>query len=72
MFAHLTQRGNQRAWMFFTAVDYTAYLGLWRDIAHRYAVSVIGYCLLPTHVHWIIWAHEPVSISRACGLLAQR
>ena len=70
--AHLTQRGNQRAEMFFSEADYTAYLRLWRDITGRYALSVLGYCLMPNHVHWIIWAHEPAAISRAFGLISQR
>ena len=50
---HITQRGNNRQDVFFVADDYRVYLDLLREQAHRYGLTIQGYCLMTNHVHLI-------------------
>jgi putative transposase len=61
---HLTQRGNERRDLFFTASDRQADLRLLRKYAELYCVEILGYCLMTNHVHL-------VAIPAAAGSLAR-
>ncbi len=64
---HLTQRGIDRRQVFFCDADYSIYLGLIRSCAERFGVNLLGYCLMPNHVHWVIVPRDPDSLARAFG-----
>ncbi|MBX9604459.1 MAG: transposase [Bryobacteraceae bacterium] len=49
-----SQRGNYRQKIFFRAEDYRLYLNLLADYARHYGVAILGYCLMPNHVHLIL------------------
>ena len=51
---HITQRGNRREPVFFEAGDYRLYLGLISDAAKRSGTAIVGYCLMPNHVHFLM------------------
>jgi putative transposase len=51
---HVTQRGNVRLDIFFTAEDRRVYLGLLKRYAELYQVEVLGYCLMTNHVHLVV------------------
>lgn len=51
---HLTQRGNRRARVFFSDVDYRTYLKWLREYAAGHGVEILAYCLMPNHVHLIV------------------
>jgi len=48
---HVTQRGSARQFTLTSDSERSAYLGLLRESAERYCLSVIGYCLMSNHVH---------------------
>ncbi len=48
---HVTQWGNNHQDVFFVDDDRLAYLELLRQQCVKYAVRVLGYCLMTNHVH---------------------
>jgi putative transposase len=64
---HVTQRGNNRQQLFFAAADYQHYLELLDRYARRCGVHVLGYCLMPNHVHLIAAPEQEDSLARALG-----
>jgi putative transposase len=50
---HVTQRGNRRQTVFFNADDYAEYISLISEWCGKYHVDILGYCLMPNHVHLI-------------------
>jgi putative transposase len=72
---HLTQRGVDRQAVFFADRDRQVYLQLVQRAAIQFGVSLVGYCLMPNHVHWIAVPESPASLTktfaRAHGRYAQ-
>lgn len=50
----MTQRGNYRQKTFFDDGDRYLYLDLVSRIAKDSGLSLLGWCLMPNHVHWIV------------------
>lgn len=50
---HITQRGNYRQTTYFRAEDDRLYLQLLKDDSRHHGVAILGYCLMPNHVHLI-------------------
>ena len=65
---HLTQRGLDRQQVFSCNPDYDVYLALACSCAQRFGVDLIGYCLMPDHVHWVVSPPRPI---RSPGPLAR-
>jgi putative transposase len=51
---HVTQRGNGRRVVFETDNDRLVYLGLLQQHAKLQRLAILGYCLMPNHVHLIV------------------
>ena len=51
---HITQRGNRREQVFFSAADYEAYLDFLRDALSVSNAEVWAWCLMPNHIHLIV------------------
>jgi putative transposase len=51
---HVTQRGNRRQQVFFGEDDYLAYRDELAAACRAAGVTVLGYCLMPNHVHLIL------------------
>jgi putative transposase len=64
---HVTQRGNNRQAVFFVDDDRVAYLKLLADQCRRYAVDILGYCLMTNHVHLIAVPHRADALAKAIG-----
>jgi len=64
---HVTQRGVDRQEVFSGDADYNIYLALVRSCAQRFGVDLLGYCLMPNHVHWVVSPQHPESLARAFG-----
>jgi putative transposase len=64
---HLTQRGLDRQPVFFVDADREVYLGLVVAAAARFGASVLGYCLMTNHVHWVVVPRAEESLARAFG-----
>lgn len=64
---HVTQRGNRRQPVFFQDADYRLYLHLLRQQSQRWGLQVWAYCLMPNHVHLIVWPTTAASLARGIG-----
>ena len=61
---HITQRGNYRQKIFFRSEDYRLYLSLLAEYARHYGVAILGYCLMPNHVHLILVPRDAEALGR--------
>jgi len=50
---HITQRGNRREDVFFTAEDRRIYLQWLEEYCRRHEVAILAYCLMSNHVHLV-------------------
>ncbi len=64
---HVTQRGNGRHDVFFTARDRAVYLDALFDYAARYRLRVWGYCLMDNHVHFVVVPERELSLAQVFG-----
>ena len=64
---HITQRGNRRQRTFFGDEDYEVYIDLMVEWCRRGGVRILGYCLMPNHVHLIAVPKAEDSLRRAIG-----
>jgi putative transposase len=64
---HVTQRGNNRQKTFLYDSDCRFYLALLADQSRRHDLGMLGYCLMPNHVHLIVVPQRPDSLARALG-----
>jgi putative transposase len=60
----VTQRGVRRQQTFFTNRDYRAYLDIARSQHDKSRLSVLAYCLMPNHVHFVVIPHTRRALSR--------
>ena len=64
---HITQRGNNRADVFFDDEDRAFYLEMLGNYCRRCHVEVWAYCLMTNHVHILAVPAESESLSRCIG-----
>ncbi len=64
---HVTQRGNNRQQVFYSDNQRRSYLALLADHAARHHLRILGYCLMPNHVHAVVVPGLPDSMSKAFG-----
>jgi putative transposase len=64
---HVTQRGNDRQDVFFVDDDRRMYLDLLERQAEHYGLDVLGYCLMPNHVHLVAVPRREDSLAKAVG-----
>ena len=62
---HVTQRGNRRQEVFFSAVDYRRYLELLTDHAREAGTEIWAYCLMPNHAHLMLVPGDEDGLHRA-------
>jgi putative transposase len=59
---HVINRGNNRAAVFHEDEDYAAFLKALGDLKERRPFDLLGYCLMPNHVHLLVRPREtPIS-----------
>ena len=69
---HVTQRGNRRMDVFFSAADYRRYLELMAESCAKAGVEIWAYCLMPNHVHLIAVPRHETALSQAIGMAHRR
>ncbi|MFA7062506.1 MAG: transposase [Pedobacter sp.] len=65
---HITQRGNNRAVVFFDDEDRQTYLRLLSGYANKYHISIWAYCLMDNHIHLLAVPETETALSRGIGL----
>ncbi|MCC6589100.1 MAG: transposase [Bryobacterales bacterium] len=66
---HITQRGNRHVDVFLSPEDRTVYLDLMRHQLADADVSVLAFCLMTNHVHWLVVPNRPACYN--CVLQSQ-
>ena len=64
---HITQRGNNRQDVFFVDDDRLVYLELLKEQADKYALELVGYCLMSNHIHVVAIPHAEDSLAKGIG-----
>ncbi|MEZ5362928.1 MAG: transposase [Bryobacterales bacterium] len=64
---HVVQRGNDRGRIFFDELDYRRYLDFLRCYSGRHELRVLGYCLMPNHIHLVVIPNHPLALARGVG-----
>jgi putative transposase len=52
---HALNRGTARLKLFRKAADYAAFLRVLDEARERHPLRLLGYCLMPTHWHVVLW-----------------
>ena len=68
---HVTQRGNNRAPVFFDNEDRQTYLNLLGKYAKKFSLQIWAYCLMDNHIHLLAVPEKENSLSRGVGLTNQ-
>ena len=68
---HITQRGNNRATVFFDDEDRQTYLKLLEGYAQKQHLQIWAYCLMGNHIHLLAVPETESSLSRGIGLTNQ-
>ncbi len=66
---HVTQRGNHRHPVFFSAHDRTIYLSLVATYFPVYEIRLLGHSLMGNHVHQVVIPEKESSLSEGIGQL---
>ena len=61
---HITQRGNYRQDVFINPDDRRQYLTWIREYSIKYGLSILVYCLMQNHVHFIAIPNESDSLAK--------
>ena len=61
---HITQRGNNQQDVFIDDTDRKKYLLLINEYSQRYGITILSYCLMSNHVHFIVVPKTKESLSR--------
>lgn len=64
---HVTQRGNNRQRVFVSDQDYLTYLKALAKQCPRYGLRLLGYCLMPNHVHLVAVPEGAKALGLAVG-----
>lgn len=65
---HITQRGNNRATVFFDDEDRQTYLRLLSANAKKYHMQIWGYCLMDNHIHLLAVPETETALARGIGM----
>ncbi len=60
---HVTQRGNARQFILAGDDERLVYLNLLRKYVHLHELSLLGYCLMPNHVHLVVVPRKPDALA---------
>lgn len=61
---HVINRGNRRATVFHSRSDYESFVQLMRRAGDRTPMRILAYCLMPNHVHFVLWPNKDGDMSR--------
>ena len=62
---HVTQRGNYRQNIFEKHTDYERYCSWVQEYSEKYGLTILAFCLMSNHVHFIVVPHTEDSLAKA-------
>jgi len=65
---HVTQRGNNRAQVFFDNEDRQTYVGLLAKYAQKHSLQIWAWCLMDNHVPLLVVPENETSLAHGIGL----
>ena len=69
---HVVTRGNRREAVFQRPDDYAAYCTYLKAACRQHAVSCAHFCLMPNHIHLLLWAADVRQLSWAMHYVQRR
>lgn len=69
---HITQRGNYRQDIFLDDEDRKQYLWWVNEYSNKYETSILSYCLMQNHVHFIVTPHRKDSLANTFKAVQMR
>jgi putative transposase len=66
---HVLNRANARLPLFQKDGDYLAFERVLGEARQRYEVPILGYCVMPSHWHLVLWPRADGDLSRFVGWL---
>ncbi len=69
---HITQRGNSRQDVFEDDDDRVSYLSWVNEYSKKYRLSIVAYCLMDNHVHFIAIPREENSLAKVFSVSHMR
>lgn len=69
---HITQRGNYRQDVFEDDEDRVSYLSWINDYSKKYKLSIVAYCLMDNHVHFIVIPRDDFSLAKVFSISHMR
>jgi len=60
---HVLNRGNAGMRIFHKNADYKAFIEMFRQGQERLPMRILGYCLMPTHFHLLLWPFNDGDLS---------
>jgi putative transposase len=69
---HITQRGNYRQAIFENKEDRQKYLSWIDEYSQKYSLSLLAYCLMDNHVHFIAVPRQEDSLSKVFSIVHMR
>ena len=61
---HVMNRANDKQRIFHDYSDYAAFAGFMAAAQQRYPIGILATCLMPNHVHFVLWPSADDEISR--------
>jgi putative transposase len=61
---HVMVRGNNKEIIFRDRADYTQFIYGISEARKKESVKIVGFALMPNHVHFIIWAKDGKALSK--------
>ena len=68
---HVLTRGNDRKQIFGKSADYLVFLSIIRTYLEKFRISITNYCLMPNHLHLLIFVETGVDLSRFMKAILQ-
>jgi putative transposase len=69
---HITQRGNYRQMIFDNDRDRFKYLSWIDEYSKKYSLSLLAFCLMNNHVHFIVIPEQENSLSKLSSIVHMR
>jgi putative transposase len=61
---HACNRGSRKGLLFESYEDYESYLKLMEVARGKFRMRIVAYCLMVTHLHFLLWPRDSTSLVR--------